>query len=315
LFAQALGLSEFYLNIVVSFGEEYSYTTYIDLVIDSSRKFYNHYNARLQGVNSNLTSKVQKFATNNTLLTGKVLLSSSFYFVPYFPPDLTGVVFPDPFTGDDASQIPFVVTPVGGGSAFSTTFSIADWWSLKVLNIAPVVLNSLHAGCITAATKYYTVQVANLTYTVTVICEAQYETNMIHFLNQYGGFESKLFSKVSRRKYKIEKKDFGKLNYTVDNAGAVNYKNSNGVYNESTSVYSSQFDEKLTLNSDLLTDAEYLWLRDLIVSPMVYIQEGAYFYPVNITDTDYEPKKVINDDLTNLTITLEYGQNLNGQYR
>lgn len=290
--AQTLGLGEFYLNVLVSFGEEYNYTTYVDLATDTTRKFYNHYNARLQGVNTILSAKVGKLATNNNF-TGKVLLTTSFYLVPFFPPDLTGVLFPDPFTGEDASQIPFVVTPVGGGSPFSTSFSVADWVNLKVLNIAPVVLNALHAGCITSATKYYTVQISNETYRVDLICEAQYETYMLHFLNQYGGFESKLFTKVSRRKYKIEKKNFGKLNYTVDNTGAVSYKNSNGVYNESTSVYSSQFDEKLTLNSDLLTDAEYLWLRDLIVSPMVYIQDGAYFYPVNISETDYEPKKAI----------------------
>lgn len=138
---------------------------------------------------------------------------------------------------------------------------------------------------------------------------------MIHFLNQYGGFESRIFSKVSRKTYDITRADFGKLPYTVDGSGAVSYKSDNNVYNENRSTYSVQFNEKLQLNSDLLTDAEYTWLSDLVLSPMIYIEDGGYFFPCVITDTSYEPKRVANDDLTNLTINIEYGTLLNAQYR
>jgi hypothetical protein len=56
-------------------------------------------------------------------------------------------------------------------------------------------------------------------------------------------------------------------------------------------------------------------LADLILSPMVFIEDGGYFFPCVITDTNYEVKKFINDDLTNLTISVEFGKQLNAQFR
>lgn len=301
--AQTLGSNDFYVSVVVKFGEEYDFTTYVDLAIDSARRFYNHYNGRIAGALTPLSSKVDNLATNNSL-RGEILLSSSFYLVPFLA-NISGLF-----------QIKLVtVTPYGGGTPLSTAFTATQGVHLYVLNLSPVVLNSLQAGTITAATKYYTVQIGSQVYRIDLICEPRYETYTLHFLNQYGGFESKLFTKVSRTKYKVERKDFGKLNYTVDNTGAVNYWNSNGVYNESRSVYSAQIEERLTLNTDLLTNEDYVWLSDLIFSPMVFLQDGEYFLPVVIQEDDYEPKKTINDDLTNLTITVEFGQQLNAQYR
>jgi hypothetical protein len=234
-------------------------------------------------------------------------LGSSYYFVPYFP--------------TTTSLVSVTVTPTGGGSGFSTSFTPANAYDLQVLNISPVALNAISPGAINASTTSYTVQVGSETYTLKIICEPFYDTYMVHFLNKYGGFESKIFNKVSRKTLDITRKDFGKLPYTVDSSGVVSYKNSNGVYNESRSVYASQYKEKLTLNSDILTDAEYTWLDNLILSPMVYLQDGSYFFPCVITDNNYEPKKIINDELTNLTINIdltiniEYGQTLNTQFR
>lgn len=146
-------------------------------------------------------------------------------------------------------------------------------------------------------------------------CECVYEVFTIHFLNKYGGFESKSFDKVSRKTVSIERKDFGKLPYSVDLSGVVSYSNTNKVYNESRSVYSSQYKEKLVLNSDLLTDAEYTWLQELVLSPLVYVEDNGYFFPVVITDNNYEQKKYVNDELTNLVLTVEFGEQLNTQYR
>ena len=48
---------------------------------------------------------------------------------------------------------------------------------------------------------------------------------------------------------------------------------------------------------------------------MVYLQDGDYFIPVLIKSNNYEPKKVINDDLTNLTLSIEFGTQLQAQSR
>lgn len=298
--AQQLGNSVFRANVVMKFGEEYNSASYLDQVVDSTRVYFNNYNGRLKGATSSMAALADKVASNRPL-QNETFLTSIYNFIPYFP--------------TTTSAVAFVVTPTGGGVVYSTTFTPGNALDLQVLNVSPVAINAVAPGTITAATRSYTVQIGGQTYTFNIICEAIYTVYMIHFLNQYGGFESKLFTKVSRKNYDIVRKDFGKLPYIVDASGIVTFKNSNGVYNESRSVYSVQYKEKVTLNSDLLTDQEYIWLSDLILSPMVYLEESGYFFPCIISDSSYEPKKVINDDLTNLTINLEFGTQLNAQYR
>jgi hypothetical protein len=298
--AQELGDGQFSLSVTMKFGEEYGFTAFFALVADSSRTYFNNYNGRLIGATSSITALANKIATNQPT-TANLLLSNSYYFISYFTTNTVG--------------ISYTVTPSGSGSGFSGTITPSVSNEMIILNLSPIALNAAHPGTINAATTSYTVQVGSQTYTFKIFCEPQYQTYMIHFLNQYGGFESKVFSKVSRKILEIQRQDFGKLPFTVDASGVVGYKNANGVYNESRSVYSSQYTERLTLNSDLLTDQEYRWLSDLILSPMVFIEDGGYFFPCVISDTNYEPKKFINDDLTNLTMNVEFGKQLNAQFR
>lgn len=300
LVAQQIGTGQFWLSVQVKFGEEYAFTSYYNLVTDSARVYFNNYNGRLLGTTSSLVGKTNKVVSNRPTI-GQTFLSSSYNFIPYFP--------------TSTSAVSVIITPSGGGSTWSTSITPANANDLQVINVAPVAINAAHPGTINASTTSYTVQIGSETYTFKIICEAQYTPYTLHFLNQYGGFESKIFSKVSRRSYDVERKDFGKLPYTVDSNGAVAYKNSNGVYNESRSVYAVQQEEKLSLNSDLLVDAEYTWLRDLVFSPMVYIEDGGYLFPCVIKANNYELRKNVNDDLTSLQIDVNFGTQLSSQYR
>lgn len=300
LVAQELGDGSFNLTITMKFGEEYALTPLLNVAVDSARVFFNNYNGRLVGVTSSLLGVLDRVASNRPFI-GKTFLTSTYNLIPYFP--------------TTTAPVDLIVTTFGGGIVYSTTFTPTAAKAMQVLNVAPVALNALQPGTISPSTFMYTVQIGDLTYTYHIICESMYQPFMLHFLNQYGGFDSRIFSKVSRKTYDIVRADFGKLPYTVDGAGAVSYKSNNNVYNENRSTYSVQFTEKLQLNSDLLNDEEYAWLADLVLSPMIYIEDGAYLFPCVITDTNYEPKKVINDDLTNLTINIEYGTQLNAQYR
>lgn len=185
---------------------------------------------------------------------------------------------------------------------------------LQILNVSPFVLNALSPGLITSGS--FTVKVGDTSiYNFVAGCEPKYEVFNLHFLNKFGGFESREFTKVSRKSLAITKTDFGRLPYTIDASGNVNYYNSNGVYNETRSTYASQFTEKLTLNTDVLTDAEYVWLAELILSPLIYIEQGAFFIPIAIAANNYNFNKVIVDKITNLTIDVAYGEVSNAQYR
>jgi hypothetical protein len=299
LVSQVAGEPNFYLSVLVKFGEEYAYTSYYNRLSDTTRQFYNHYDRGTANGVSDLFYFTNRLATNapGTL---EVLQTSSFCFINYF------VSGPSP--------VPISIVSSTGG-VYHGTFGPVNGNNLTTLNIAPTVLNALSPGLITPGTQSYTVTVGSQVVRVNIVCEPIFNAYTVHFMNQYGGFETKLFSKVSRLTVNVEKKDFERLPYMVSAAGAVSYKSPNNVYYEKTYTYASQFSEKLVLNSDLLTDAEYAWLYDLVVSPLVFLQLGNEFIPVKLTDTNYESRRVANDGLTNLTINIDLGRTLNAQYR
>lgn len=308
LVSQVMGDKAVSLQITVHFGESYGYVDYPDVTVDGTRYFFNNYNDRLIGVTNSIGGKLDLFATNRVspFNTDRILFSSGYYFLPFFPlstGSYTVIVTPILANGSD-------------GTPYTTTVTIAMAYDMQLFNASPQAINTASPGLLNSSMRGYRIKVgASAIFTIYFICESQYQPVMVHFLNQYAGFDSKLFTKVSRRAYDITKADFGKLPYTVASDGTVNYKSSNGVYNETRSTYSSQYIEKQVLNSDNLTDTEYLWLKDLLLSPMVFVEDRGYFYPVIIKDTNYEPKKFINDEMTNLTINIEFGKTLNAQYR
>lgn len=291
-----LGVDQFYIELQVKFGEEYSYTSTYEIVSSATIKVYNNYNTR-PGNNT-----LFLFADNvisNVPTTIKVYPGQEFAFIGWLP-TTTGAIDID------------VTTSLGGTYSTSVTPSAA--FNAQILNVAPAALNAASPGLITSADVWYDVDIEDATYRVYLVCEPKYEVFDIHFLNQYGSYDSKLFNKVSRKVYNIQKSSFGVLPYTVDSTGVVSYSNGS-VYNESQHTYASLYTEKLTLNSDILTDSEYQWLYEMIVSTQVFVNVDGYLTPCNITDNNYEPKKRINDQLTNLVINIEFGSALNAQYR
>jgi hypothetical protein len=426
LLAQELGLADFFIDVTVKFGEEYDFTLYTNLTVDSQRRYYNHYNGRLLGTNTNLPPYVDKVVSLRPYAVA-VMGEDNFTFLPYFPltsnpynvvitkygaaapgvPVLIewGYFTSDPYSTVDSETMQFGLSYISGANSHSLNYTSAgnlkylvlkepatepvktNWFNtsfnygtfpdavfrepvvigayryyvsrepvvldstsfaitysnlsagsstpavasntftvvltpaealkLQVLNVSPGMINILTPGFIDDAVLYYTVQVgAASLYRFDMVCEARFQVYRLHFLNKFGGFETRNFTKVSRDAIDIVKTSFGKLPYTIDSDGHVNYFNSNNnVYNETKSVYASQYTEKLTLNTDILTDDEYIWLGDLALSPMVYIEQDGFFRPVSITNTNYEFKKHVNDKLTNLIIDLEFGEMYNAQYR
>lgn len=302
--AQQMGLSQFNIVVTVKFGEEYSFVIYPNVTVDSARTYFNHYNGRLIGVNTILTSYLDLPATTRPLTT-PIRTDNVNNYIPYFPTSTTAVAVE--FKAYDVNN------SLTGTYTGSVTPSAAN--TLQVINTGVAMANSLSFNLINTATKYYTAKVGMVVYRFDLKCEPRYETFTLHFLNKLGGFETREFTKVSRKTIAITKTDFGKLPYTVDASGSVSYVNGNNVYNETKSVYASQYTEKLTLNTDILTDLEYQWLGELILSPMIYLEQFGYFLPCAITQSNYEFRKQVNDKLTNLTIDVNFGDQFNAQYR
>lgn len=287
------------VSLQVKFGEEYGYVEYYDVTWSGINILFNHYNKQLKdGLLTMLDNFINTQASNMPydLYT---LNNSKYMFSTYF-------------AASTATRTVTVNTSDGSSETFD--FSAVEN-TLHVINFAPAFLNSLSPGLITAATQWYTVQIGDRTRRVNLICEPRFDIYTLHFMTQYGGFETRLFSKVSRNTIDITRKSFGQLDYIVDSSGNINMYNSNNVYVENQVNYYTQFSEKLSLNTDILNDAEYQWLSELVVSPLIYIENGDYFIPVTLTATNYENKKIVNDGLTALNITIEFNKALNSQTR
>lgn len=301
LVMQVLGNQLFNLSVQMKFGESYNFTDFLNVTIDSMRPFFNSYNARGGAFNSSLAQVLDKVASNRSTFC-QAILSQRFNLIPYFP--------------TSTSSIPITITPAGGGIPYSTTIPVTSAYDMQIINLAPANLNAVQPGTITANTKHYDVVIGSQSYRFYVICEATYTPYMIHFLSKYGGFESKSFNKVSRYSIAITRTTFGKYPYTIGSDGVAQEATTNRVYNELSSTYASQYTESKVFNTDFLNDQDYSWLSDLMVSSMIYLEEpNGDFFPVVITDSNYDIKKNVNDGLTNLTLTVSYGATLNAQYR
>lgn len=297
--------SEFYLTAQCKFGEEYGGTLYTNLTVDSSRVYFNNYITRSEGYQNNLSTYVNKALSYRPYET-PIYRQAKHHFIPYLAGSTGSFTAEVKTYGFDNALI--------DTETKSVSATTAD--ALEQFNVSPTAINQEWAATIGDNVKYYTVALGGTSiYKFDLFCEPMHEVYTIHFLNRFGGFESYDFSKLSRKTYDIERKDYGRLSYRMDASGNLAYYNSSNVYYDTRTTYASQFREKLKLTTDFLTDDQNTWLADLIVSPLVYVQDGDYLIPVVITANNYDFRKYINDKLTPLTIDIEFGRQLNAQYR
>jgi hypothetical protein len=336
---QEFGAGQFYLDIQCKFGEEYAFTTYLNVLVDTTRRLYNHYNNQLYSDTPLLSAYTNNIASNRPY-KNSLLYTCSNFFVPYF--SLTGTINIDVNTYDPAvfdtgeghllttdsktvlSTLGSQITPSRQMNLTGTTQHVntgshscaVTAGSLQQLNLSPSAINNDMAGTITSTTEWYEVIInSTLMLRFDITDERIYKPYTIHFLNQLGGFDSIDFRKLSRKTYDLEKKTYVQQPFRIDGSGLLSYANAGGVVNDTITTYSSQLKQKMKLSTDLLTDVEWQWLKELVFSPLVYLQDGNYKVPVNITATDYEEKKFVNDRLNSLQIDIEFGVQLNAQYR
>jgi hypothetical protein len=111
-------------------------------------------------------------------------------------------------------------------------------------------------------TFYYSEDRTSENYTVDYEVETceRFVPQRLFFKNSLGGFDGYTFTMKNRKTGNMTKQTFG--------------KNQN-IYGTKVAetIYSGEFEETLTLNSDWLLDAN--WMSELIYSPQVYLQIGS----------------------------------------
>ena len=190
-----------------------------------------------------------------------------------------------------------------GSSINSSSYSTYTAASgIVSLNIGESFLTFMGVSLVGAA--YYRVDIKNssdeLVFTKTIDVDsscANYEIYRLHWLNSLGGFDAFNFTMVSTESVEIENKEYKKVQ-------ALGYQKTDRLKTK----YFTKLTERITLNSDLLTDAESAALEQLVVSPVVMLETSATSYvPVNIVANNYVKRKYEQGrQIPNLQISIEY---------
>jgi hypothetical protein len=190
-----------------------------------------------------------------------------------------------------------------GSSINSSSYSTYTAASgIVSLNIGESFLTFMGVSLVGAA--YYRVDIKNssdeLVFTKTIDVDsscANYEVYRLHWLNSLGGFDAFNFTMVSTESVEIENKEYKKVQ-------ALGYQKTDRLKTK----YFTKLTERITLNSDLLTDAESAALEQLVVSPVVMLETSSTSYvPVNIVANNYVKRKYEQGrQIPNLQIAIEY---------
>ena len=186
-------------------------------------------------------------------------------------------------------------------NAYSTLSDYTD--RFLYINTGSAAINQAIPGFIDNTVNSYDVAVIDIydtvisqVYTYTRMCDWKGLSPLnVIWLNRLGGYDNFNF-RLSRRKSSNISRDnyqqFLSNGYTVQDRG--------------TTVYNSEITDKYVLTSDWITEAESIWLQELIESPFVFIMEKSDTIPMVVKNQSYEIKTYGQDRLFNIELELEY---------
>lgn len=276
-------------------GEDYSGTTTLNLASGNITAY--NWNAPLfKRRQSDLTAKQNKFMSNRPNTINASLGDNIFIGV---------------YDSAFACDI----------KAYDQNNSLSSWQSLTLsntkfaqLNIGSKAINNYFSNSnINSSIKYYDVISATDSVRIYLDCNGRYESYNLHFLNDWGMFDTAKFGLVSKLSMDIERKGFEKRDYSFGSNAVTYYSNSK--YNESKVNYQNKKDFTYKLTMDAPTDAEYEWLAELVASPQIYFEKDGYYYPVTIKATNYEFSKYVNNRLRVFEVEIEMSQTRYTQLR
>lgn len=212
-----------------------------------------------------------------------------------------------------------------------------DVWSANAKNLI------VHVGCypanlqgwsstfrtlLTAATpvKYYTINAAGLsartqTYTININCTNTkgYESIRLCWLNQWGVWDYYTFTQKSVRSTTTQGSTYKQLEGTWNQS-----KYRLDSFRGGKKAFRVNAMEKITMNTDFVTEADAVIFEELINSPEVYLLKGyqtddarsvlnQYVTPVRLTTSSFTTKTIANDKLMQYTFEVEKSKTLRTQ--
>jgi hypothetical protein len=309
--------SDIYVDYELKFGEQYDSTTYLDLTTTTKRA-YNYVQDYLYTPTSPMYLTPLEYETQYQ----GAYLSNRDYANIYFNKERlqTGFLFLS-FLSDaeNTTKTHSIDVSVWNGSTTTNyTGAGVSFKDFALLDISPRAINDyIASSVITSTTVYYDVKIkiaGNLRDTARVYLNCtQHDVVTLHFLNSLGGYDTIDFTQVNRQTRNIEKSSFEGIEWEYE-SNYMNRANTYGVLYGGSNQFATR--QKLTyrLISDWLTYVDYLWVKQLIASPEVYLERGNNFIPVQIETNTWAEKKRYADKTYNLELNIEIGNNINSQF-
>jgi hypothetical protein len=168
---------------------------------------------------------------------------------------------------------------------------------------------------------YYTIQGLNTSgsaitalYRINVLCDdlKNYESIRLTWLNQWGTWDYYTFTKKSVKSISTSKSTYTQLQGTWNEK----YYQING-YKGGKKNFRVNAVEKITINTDFVSETETEWFEELINSTEVYVVNSfddiddiaiitnKYIEPVRLTTSSYTKKTIANDKLIQYTFEVE----------
>jgi hypothetical protein len=273
-----------------------SYPAYVNYLVTSFRQMTNEIDIS-QLLSGNLINKIK--LTEKAFISVLVGEANAVVKIGVFAKDSSGTNIKttyilNPFAAISNTASRFITLPAGPVNLNLILNANLDATTQNQGNIIP------------SNTSYYEIRTYGTfsaskvyRYNITEVC-SKHTPVRLHFLNMLGAYDSFTFDLLNTFTSNIERKE-----YRQNLGGFVGSTYTYDIKDRSATIFDTQIKTIQTLNSNWITDTEAGWLEQLLTSPDVYMEVGTQLQAVNITDSSYTQKKTVNDQLFNLTVTIE----------
>lgn len=277
-----------FVPYTIQYGEEYGGTLYTNLASGNYQAF-NFYNPIFRNWSASYLDTFNgKWLTYRDRNYIECAYTEKLY-VPYL-----NYGFPD-------VAIALKVRTDGGATSTGSGVLCA---TLVNFDLSPGAINTyLGINKIPPSATSYTVQIGSGDILIVNIACNRYDTANIHFLNSLGGYETASFRLVNRETRIAERQSYTRPGWEVSGDSMVKYDAYKRIYPGKVD-YAVKQTASMSITSDWLTETDYRWMRDLIMSTEVYLEKSGYYYPVTITTGTWSEKIRRADKLFNLTLDI-----------
>ena len=315
-----------YVQYICKFGEEYGLSTsgttvYADLTITTAKYAFNGLWDFLEYTLYNdsnylLSATTSKFLTSLKSKRIRSTMDSWAHFMASANNTPRMVIAATSTTGAVTTTVVDNLYP-NPATVYADRFMRVSTGPNNLNQISPIDIITGSLPIIPSGTAFYTVKITStglnaksetLTYTIDDLCTKN-DVLVFHWMNKYGGFDSFAFIRAN-----IQKADITRTNYKKPTGTISGSTYSYSAADNQNTVFDTRIKDKIEVLSDWLTDAESVWLEELVTSPEIYLDDATYgLVAVNVIDKAYEKKKAVSYKAFNLKLTFEYSYIRNRQ--